>query len=309
MKIAEKLKIILNLGFFTQEKLAQRLGVSFVTLNSWIKERSTPHKKKQVKIDQFYLLLSGNKKIPSSLLQAKKELIEQKSLKHKNVLEKILKYPDLQDQFILSLTYHTNSIEGSTLTENETARVIFAGKSLPDKTLVEQLEAKNHQTALRYLFRFMQSNQKIEEDLFLKLHSILMNSIRDDAGLYRRHGVRIVGANVPTSNFLKIPALMNKLVLDINKQKKDAISHIAEIHSRFEKIHPFADGNGRVGRLIIHAMALRKNLPPSLIKQEDKNIYYAALNKAQSSSDQSILEDFIIDSFLNSFCLMDERNK
>ena len=63
--------------------------------------------------------------------------------------------------------------------------------------------------------------KKIDEALVLKLHSILMNGIRDDAGIYRRHGVRIVGSNVPTANYLKITKLMESLFVDLNKKPKD----------------------------------------------------------------------------------------
>ena len=91
----------------------------------------------------------------------------------------------------MSLTYNSNSIEGSTLTENETADILFRNKNIKNKSLIENLEAKNHQAALEYLFREIKLNFKINENFILKLHSMLMNGIRDDAGMYRRHG----GAN------------------------------------------------------------------------------------------------------------------
>ncbi len=71
-----------------------------------------------------------------------------------------------------------------------------------------------------------------------------------DAGRYRNHGVRILGVHVPTANYLKIPVLMPELVRNINRPVKDVIAHTSLIHSRFEQIHPFADGNGRIGQII-----------------------------------------------------------
>lgn len=301
MKIQDKLKFILKISEFTQDKLSKELGVSFVTLNSWVNERSKPRKKAVEKIDSLYKELTGEKIITDSELESKKQIIKKKEKQYKNILKIILEKQDIYDEFVLSLTYNTNSIEGSTLTEHETADILFNDIALPNKSLVEQLEAKNHQTALKYLFEHLARKNKIDEGLILKLHSILMNGIRDDAGLYRRHGVRIVGANVSTANHMKIPKLMKDTVKDINKNYKDTILHVSEIHSKFEKIHPFSDGNGRIGRLLINAMLLKKNLPPAVIKQEKKQFYYSYLNKSQVSDDFSLLEDFIADAVIEGF--------
>lgn len=299
MTISEKLKLIKQLAGLTQEHLAQKFDISFATLNSWINGRSIPHQKAQILIDDIYKEYTGQKIIPESLLQAKKELIKKESKKHKNVLKTISSHPDIQDQFTLLLTYHTNSIEGSTLNENETGAILFHNKVFPNKTLIEQMEVKNHQAALQYLFRHLTlEKNKINEELVLKLHSILMNGIRDDAGFYRRYGVRIVGSNIPTANYVKVPILMEKLGKQLRESTKDIIRKIAEIHSNFEKIHPFGDGNGRIGRLIIDAMLIRNNLPPAIIRQENKQLYYAFLNKAQISGDTSLLEDFLCEAIM-----------
>lgn len=305
MKIQEKLKFILKISGFTQNELSKELGVSFVTLNSWINERSEPRKKAVEKIDSLYKELTGEKIIPANELESKKQIIKKKEKQYKNILKTILEKQDIYDEFILSLTYNTNSIEGSTLTEHETADILFNDIALPDKSLIEQLEAKNHQTALKYLFEHLARKNEIDEKLILKLHSVLMNGIRDDAGLYRRHGVRIVGANISTANHIKIPKLMKGIIKDINKNHKDTILHVSEIHSKFEKIHPFSDGNGRIGRLLINAMLLRENLPPAVIKQEKKQFYYSYLNKSQISSDFSLLEDFIADAVIEGFMVIE----
>lgn len=306
MTISEKLKLIKSLSGLTQERLAQKFSVSFATLNSWINEKSTPHQKAQILIDELYKEYTGQKIIPDNVLQAKKQLIISKSKRYKNVLKTILDRPDIRDEFTLLLTYHTNSIEGSTLNENETGAILFNNKVFPNKTLVEQMEVKNHQAALQYLLQYLSlSKNKINEDLIMKLHSILMNGIRDDAGFYRRYGVRIVGANVPTSNYIKVPILMAELEKSINALKKDSIRQIAEIHSNFEKIHPFGDGNGRIGRLIISAMLIKENMPPAIIRQEKKQLYYTFLNKAQIQGDTSLLEDFLCDAILEGFNIVE----
>ncbi|MFA5854800.1 MAG: Fic family protein [Candidatus Gracilibacteria bacterium] len=299
MTIHQKLHAIKKISGLTQEKLASKLGVSFPTLNSWINGKSTPHQKAQNFIEELYKQYTGQKIIPETILAAKKTALYKQAKKHRSILKKILARPDLHNEFMLLLTFHTNSIEGSTLSENETSAVLFHNKVLPNKSLIEQMEVKNHQAALTYLLRHLASphrtGRKINEDLILKLHAILMNGIRDDAGFYRRYAVRIVGSHVPTANPLRVPDLMEKLSKWLRTPRKDPIKHAAKIHSAFEKIHPFGDGNGRVGRLLLNAMLLTNNLPPAIIKTESKQLYYTYLNKAQLDDDLSLLEDYLCD--------------
>lgn len=305
MDIAQELRIIQQLAGLTQEKLAHRLGVSFPTVNSWINGRSRPHPFRRNAIHALYFELTGQKKSPENPLAAKKRIIEKKKKKFKNILGIILKRTDIHDQFMLSLTYHTNRIEGSTLTERETAAILFDNLSLPNKNIIEQMEVKNHQAALGCLLGYVMKANKFDEQFILKIHGILMNGIQQDAGMYRNHGVRIVGANVPTANYIKVPELMENLINEVNTSPKDVISHCARIHSRFERIHPFSDGNGRIGRLMIHAMLLRKNYPPAIIKQERKRFYMKYLNRSQLKNEFDDLEEFLCDAVLEGFRILE----
>jgi len=307
MKTSEKITLIQKITGLTQEKLAGKLGVSFATLNSWINERSLPRKKASEKIDLFYKECTGQKIIPAEILDAKKALIMSKSKLSKNIVKIINKNPDIRDELMLSLTYNTNRIEGSTLTEPETADILFNNVALPNKSLIEQMEVKNHQAALNFLLTSITGIRLPDEALILKLHGILMNGIRDDAGFYRRHQVRIAGANVPTANYMKVPTLMKDLVKNIRSGLKDSVLHIATIHSYFEKIHPFSDGNGRIGRLLIHTMAFKHNIPPAIIKQEKRHLYNTYLNKAQNKGDTSLLEDFLCDAFIDGFNIIERK--
>ncbi|MBD3272031.1 MAG: helix-turn-helix domain-containing protein [Elusimicrobia bacterium] len=307
MKTTEKLTLIQKITGLPQEKLADKLGVSFATLNSWINGRSLPRKKTSERIDLLYKECTGQKIIPTEILEAKKALIINKSKSIKNAIKIIHKNPDIRDEFMLSLTYNTNRIEGSTLTEPETAAILFNNTALPNKSLIEQMEVKNHQAALNFLLNNITELGMIDEVFILKLHGMLMNGIRDDAGFYRRHQVRIAGANVPTANYIKVPVLMHDLIKNIHIRPKDLISHISAIHSNFEKIHPFSDGNGRIGRLLIHAMAFKHNIPPAIIKQEKRHLYYTYLNKAQLQDDITLLEDFLCDAFLDGFNIIERK--
>lgn len=305
MTIRQKLEIIQKMSGLTQTKLAEKLSVSFAAFNGWWTGKSKPRPKKQKAIEELFLEVTGQKIIPADVIIAKKQILLRKSAEHKNIVTEILRYPDVRDQFILKLTYHSNSIEGSTLTEPDTAAVLFDNIALPNKSLAEQLEAKNHQAALNYLFDYIAKKGIISEELILKLHSILMNGVRPDAGLYRRHAVRIVGVHLPTANYLKVPELMPAVINEAVKVTEDIIGLSAKIHGRFEQIHPFSDGNGRVGRLLLNAMLLKADFAPAVIRQERKRLYYTYLFKAQADNDQSQLEDFLCEAVLDGFKILE----
>lgn len=308
MGIRQKLEIIQKILGLTQTKLAERFGVSFVAFNSWWTGKSIPRPKMQAAIDELFLEVTGQKVISVGKLAVRKQALNQKSSEHKSVIAEILANPDIRDQFILKLTYHSNRIEGSTLTEPDTAAILFNNVALPNKSLTEQLEVKNHQTALNYLFDYLAKKRKIDENLVLKLHGILMNGIRPDAGLYRRHAVRITGVNLPTANYTRVPHLISAVIVLAAKTNKDIISLSASIHSQFEQIHPFSDGNGRVGRLLMNTMLLKANLAPAIIREGQKRLYYTYLYKAQTKGDHSQLEDFLCDAVTDGFKILERAD-
>jgi len=308
MNTRQKLEIIQKMLGLTQTKLALKFGVSFAAFNSWWTGKSSPRPKMKASIDELFLEVTGQRTIPADQLTAKKQALQQKSSEHKNVVNEILANPDIRDQFILKLTYHSNSIEGSTLTEPDTAAILFNNAALPNKSLAEQLEAKNHQTALNYLFNHIAKKEKINEALVLKLHSILMNGVRLDAGVYRSHGVRITGVNLPTANYMSVPKLISEVIARITPKTKDIIALSAGVHSNFEHIHPFGDGNGRVGRLLMNAMLLNANFAPAIIRQEQKQLYYTYLYKSQTKKDYSQLEDFLCEAITDGFKILDRTD-
>ncbi len=304
MKIAEKLQLIQQLSGLTQNELAQEIGVSFAAYNRWVNSKAVPRKSKQDKINVLYGKLTGQKHPSEDLKEAKFFILQAKKRKEKKSLKKILINKDLLESFVLAITYNSNRIEGSTLSEVETAAVLFDNISFSNKTLTEHLEAKNHQTALRYLFRYVDERNTLDEKFILKMHEILMSGILDDAGMYRNHGVRIVGSQVVTANYAKIPALMKSLMNAV-KKKKGNLARIAETHSRFEQIHPFSDGNGRVGRLLMIAMLLEQSYPPAIISQKRKRKYYSVLQKAQLKGEYGPLEEFLFDAILVGYKLLE----
>lgn len=308
MNTRQKLEIIQKRLGLTQVKLAEKFGVSFATFNSWWNERSTPRLRLRTTIDELYLEVTGQKLIPADQLIAKKQFLHQRSKDHPKMISEIINNPDIRDQFILKLTYHSNSIEGSTLTEPDTAAILFNNIALPNKSITEQLEARNHQTAVQYVFDHIAQKGHVDENLILKLHSILMNGIHPDAGTYRDHAVRILGVNLPTANYMSVPTLVPKVIAHTASEIADIISLSARVHAQFEQVHPFSDGNGRVGRLLMSAMLLRENFAPAVIRQQQKQLYYTYLYKAQTTEDRTQLEDFLCEAVMDGFKILERAD-
>src|SRR3989344_8391280 len=98
---------------------------------------------------------------------------------------------------------------------------------------------------------------------------------------------------------------MSSLIIEVGKKNNDIIGLSADVHSRFEQIHPFSDGNGRIGRLLMSAMLLKENLAPAIIRQEQKRLYYTYLYKTQIKDDSSQLEDFLCDAVMDGFRILE----
>jgi Fic family protein len=297
MNYREQLTIILKASDWSQEQLARALEVSFPTLNSWINGRSEPRAKAIARIKTLYLDTVGVTSIDQeTLLRTKNE-----TTKLRMTAKDLLSNTEMLDKLTLHLTYHTNTIEGSTMTLADVEEVIFEHKVLTNRTAIEQTEARNHQAALYWLIEQLADQGDalhINKELILGLHLRLMNGIIGDAGRYRSHAVRIMGANVPLANYAKVPELVTQLTYAIQESDQDIIVALAKIHATFEKIHPFSDGNGRTGRLIMLAQALKASYVPPLVAKERKHAYYKYLEVAQLHENYNPLELFVAESMI-----------
>src|SRR6266540_1079526 len=179
MNYRKQLSSILDSSGWSQEQLAHTLGVSFPTLNSWINGRSEPRAKAIDRIQALYLDIVGADNVDlNALAQAKTE-----ALKLKLTAKEMLSDTKKLDKLTLHLTYHTNTIEGSTMTLADVEEVIFEHKVLTNRTAIEQAEARNHQAALYWLIEQLAGqgrNFSITEGLILGLHLRLMNGIIGD---------------------------------------------------------------------------------------------------------------------------------
>ncbi len=293
-----KLREILASSGWSQERLAYNLGVSFSTLNNWINGKTKPRLKAVKAIDDAYLDIVGRTEIDRKFL----EVAKKKALAQKITVWELVKNTPLLDKLTLFLTYHTNTIEGSTLTLSEVKEVLDdANKVLSNKTAREQIEARNHRAAMFYLLDELASKGKgfkWTEQIILNIHLRLMNTLISNAGSYRNHGVRIMGSVTVLANHASINRLMNDFINDLNVPAKDIIENIAKLHARFERIHPFSDGNGRTGRLVMFVQALQNGLMPPLVVKERKKAYYKYLELAQTESNCDLLSLFIAESMV-----------
>lgn len=191
---------------------------------------------------------------------------------------------NLEQWFLIELTYTSNAIEGNTLTRRETAVVVEKGLTVSGKSLVEHLEATNHAQALRKVLKLAEGKtSELEENDILNIHNTILKGIDDDnAGHYRSIPVRISGSQVVLPNYRKVPDLMAALIEDIRTQQKaHPVELAAEAHYKLVTVHPFVDGNGRTARLLMNLILIQNGYPPALIRKRDRLTYIAALEQAQ----------------------------
>ena len=189
----------------------------------------------------------------------------------------------MKEVLSIEWTYNSNSIEGNTLTLRETQMVLQEGITVKGKSLREHFEAKNHETALDYLYTLVKPGYQLNGKDILKLHELVLRSIEDDfAGRLRNSGVRIAGANFVPPNAQKVSGLFDDLVnfVNENKQQLNVIELAMVFHHKFVWIHPFFDGNGRTVRLAMNLILMNAGFPPAIILRNDSKKYYAALNAA-----------------------------
>lgn len=191
---------------------------------------------------------------------------------------------NIEEWFRIELTYTSNAIEGNTLTRQETALVVEKGLTVAGKTLVEQLEAVNHAKAWDFIQTLREKSRKeIGEQTLLDIHAIILHGIDDaNAGCYRRVPVRIAGSTVVMPNPVKVPTLMHEMMTWLHGPlTTHPVQIAADAHLQFVSIHPFVDGNGRTGRLLMDLLLMQAGLPPALIRKEDRLEYIKAIETSQ----------------------------
>ena len=297
MKVGNKIKEYRELNKMTQKDIAEILGVEPATICKYeagIIEPSIESLKRlaetfNITVDE---LIKDEEKFDVSKINVLEVLREQKEMGLKGNL-----YHNTQIMF----SYNTNHIEGSKLTEEqtryifETNTILFEGGTVA--SVDDILETANHFKLVDYMLDI--ADQNLTEDIIKKFHKILKEGTMDsrkewfNVGDYKK--LANEAGNMKTSSPKQTPKDMQKLMEWYNSLPKVTIKEIIEFHARFEKIHPFQDGNGRVGRIIVFKECLKNNIIPFIILDKDKLYYYRGLKEYQNKTEKG----YLIDTCLN----------
>ena len=257
-------------------------------------------KRKQANKEYYYIQHSYRKnhkvitkqkylgtEIPKEIEDIKKQ-IEREIKKHlyqqlENIKEKFHKewertpetIKEKQKQEIaITFTYNTNAIEGSTITLEET-REIVKDQLSPNKPLRDVKETEKH---YKIFLQMLQNKEEITNELILKWHKQIFEETKEEiSGKYREYLVRV--GNYLAPDWQDVKKLMNRLIKYTNTERINEVELAAITHYRFEKIHPFGDGNGRIGRLLLNYILWHNKYPMIIIEKRKRKAYYKALNK------------------------------
>ena len=200
----------------------------------------------------------------------------------------------LREEFMVEFTYNSNAIEGNTLTLKETAMAL-EGMTVDQKPLKDHMEAIGHRDAFLFVLDIATKEIPLSESAIKQIHSLVLIDRPEDKGVFRRIPVRIMGAYTePVQPYLIAPKIKELL---LENERRTEIMHpierIARFHLEFEGIHPFVDGNGRTGRLVLNLDLIRNSYPPINIKFADRKKYYDAFDEYYRNGNAGKMTDII----------------
>ncbi|MBI5400488.1 Fic family protein [Candidatus Saganbacteria bacterium] len=287
-----KLERLIKEAGFSRSELARILEVSYKTVYRWLDRNVKPQPRQARDIDALF---KEHIDLSDWVYKIKKSLPEPIKLLRQ---EKIIR-----ERFFLLMTYNSNAIEGSRMTLKET-EIAINGKKVKGKELFEVLEAVNHHNALEYMLETIRPNYKITEKYILKIHSLVMYNFNNKLpGKYRTGHVNLTNTDKILPSAQQIPAKMRRFVKESNSYKADMMQKVSRDHYEFESIHPFFDGNGRVGRLIMLTELLSRGFPPAIIEIGDRYKYYLALSKGDMGDYKNLVQ-MLCDSVLKGYNLL-----
>lgn len=294
--LGEKIKLYRESKNMTQGEIADILGVKAATISKYEAGTLEPNIESLKRLAELFEVsideLLKEDKFDVSQINILEVLREQKSMRLKGNL-----YHNTQ----ITFTYNTNHIEGSKLTEDQTRYIYETNTLIAEKDSItdldDVLETANHFKLVDYMLEI--ANKKLTEKVIKEFHKILKEGTSDSrkewfvVGDYKKLSNEVGG--LKTTDPKNVERDMKKLLEWYESLKQVTINEIIEFHAKFEKIHPFQYGNGRVGRIIAFKECLKNNIVPFIILDKDKLFYYRGLNQYQTNKEKG----YLIDTCLN----------
>lgn len=241
------------------------------------------------------------KKIPDNLEEIKAQLMQEAQSYLWKKLEEIrsdfqkewTRYPPSAkekeiEELTITFTYNTNAIEGSTITQEE-ARLILEDRYAPSKPIKDIKETEAHAAVFQ---RMLKTQAELSKALLLQWHKELFEQTKPDiAGKFRNYPVRVEPYLAP--DWEKIEKSLNQLMSFIYESKLNPVEVAARAHYIFEKIHPFGDGNGRIGRLLMNYILWKNGYPLLIIEYKKRKSYYKALQTTEDGFKNYLIRRYI----------------
>lgn len=190
---------------------------------------------------------------------------------------------DYLEDLLVRATHHSSAIENNTISLAETVSILVHN-TIPNRvSLREMYEIDNHRYALDYLLQCLRNEVGFSLNSVREIHRLLLDRLHHERGVFKSIDNAIVGAEFQTASVEETPMLMQQWVDNVNYRLENALSDneileiICESHIIFERIHPFQDGNGRTGRLIMLYLCMLQGISPLIIHKDDKAAYFIFL--------------------------------
>lgn len=209
------------------------------------------------------------------------------------MIEKLTK--EYLDDLLVRLAHHSSAIEGNTITLNQTVSIILNDTIPGSINKREFYEVENHKQAFEYIQHSLLNGEKLSLGVIKEIHKLLLDHLDFNRGNFKNISNAIVGAEFDTASPEQTPNLMYQwlnnyeYLIENAQTEEEKVRVILEKHIEFERIHPFNDGNGRTGRMIMLYSLLENNLPPIIISKELKPRYILGL----AEQDTNLLYDLV----------------
>ena len=272
--IEEARKVLENKKYKGKVRKAYKTIHNFLESNHWLEKAHELNLKKDSFIEEGLTEIEACRLHYNNVFQKRDYITKQEILKN----------------FVIEFAFNTASIEGNTITLEQAKSLLQEGLTPKEKTLREIYDLQNTDAAF---FEILDLKEELSHELIIKIHSRLMENIDARKG-YRKEDVHVIRANfkaTPAPYVLTDMGLLIKWYGE-NRQKLHPFVLAVIFHHKFEKIHPFMDGNGRTGRMLLNYILLKNNYPPIIIHKKTRADYLEVLGRADKSEMTKISKEY-----------------